>query len=280
MKKSLGRGLSALIPDDIDEKEIQNIDLGKIYVNPNQPRKIFDEEAINSLAESIKIHGVLQPIVVKKDDNNKYMIIAGERRYKASKKANIHQIPVVIKDISMKEVMEIALIENLQRENLSPVEEGLGYKNLCENYNLTQEEISKTIGKSRSHIANMIRLLNLHEKVLFFINEKKLSAGHGKVILQINDKEKQLEISKIIIENKLSVKESEKLVQNLKYQKLENIKDKKIEKDIFIIDIEEKLRNILGTNVKISNGKKKGKIEIEYYNQDELDDIVSMLLEK
>jgi len=275
-KKSLGRGLSALIPETDNEKDIQNIEIKSIYPNKNQPRKNFDEESLKLLVESIKTYGVLQPVILNKDEQDKFMIIAGERRYRASIKAGLEVIPAIVKEISMREVMEIALIENLQRENLSPVEEGIGYKTLQETYNLTHEEISKVLGKSRSHISNMLRLLNLHSEILDLINDKKLSAGHGKVILFFDDKEKQLEVAKTVIEKNLSVKETEKLIHSIKNEKNKNTSKK--EKDIFIIDIEEKLRNILGSNVKILNGKKKGKIEIEYYSDEELNDIVSMFI--
>ena len=230
----LGKGLSALIPElkeDIDKKEIVELDISMVYPNEDQPRKVFDEEKINILSDSIKAYGVLQPIVVKPDENGKYMIIAGERRYRASRAANKESIPAVIKDLPIRDIMEIALIENLQREDLNPIEEALAYKSLIDNHNVTQEEISDAVGKSRPHITNTIRLLNLREEVIAMIEYGEITAGHGK------------------------------------------------EKDIFIVDVEERLRNIFGTKVNISQGKKKGKIEIEYYNDEELNGIVSMLLE-
>ena len=277
----LGRGLSALIPEikgETSEKEIVNIDIDKIYPNEVQPRKQFDEEKIKVLSDSIKNYGVLQPIVVKMDENNKYMIIAGERRFIASKLANKNQIPAIIKDIDMKDIMEIALIENLQREDLNSIEEALAYKSLIEHYNVTQEEISEAVGKSRPHITNTLRLLNLGQDVIEMIDSGRITAGHGKALLRIADKDLQLQIAKKIEEEELSVREVENIAKKISENKQEEPKKSK-PKDVFILDVEDKLRNIFGTKVNISKGKKKGKIEIEYYNDDDLNSIVSMLLE-
>ncbi|MCC0784732.1 ParB/RepB/Spo0J family partition protein [Clostridioides sp. ES-S-0108-01] len=277
----LGRGLSALIPEikgETSEKEIVNIDIDKIYPNEVQPRKQFDEEKIKVLSDSIKNYGVLQPIVVKIDENDKYMIIAGERRFRASKLANKNQIPAIIKDIDMKDVMEIALIENLQREDLNSIEEALAYKSLIEHYNVTQEEISEAVGKSRPHITNTLRLLNLGQDVIEMIDSGRITAGHGKALLRIVDKDLQLQIAKKIEEEELSVREVENIAKKISENK-EEVPKKSKPKDVFILDVEDKLRNIFGTKVNISKGKKKGKIEIEYYNDDDLNSIVSMLLE-
>lgn len=279
----LGRGLSALIPDtkeEINEKEIVRLDLKKVYPNEAQPRKVFDEEKIKILCESIKNYGVLQPIVVKPDDNGKYMIIAGERRFRASTMAKQDHIPAIIKDIPMRDIMEIALIENLQREDLNSIEEGLAYKSLIDHYHVTQEEISEAVGKSRPHITNTIRLLNLGQEVIDMIEEGSLTAGHGKALLRITDKERQLEVAKKVYEEELSVRETEKIAKNICENNLEKLPTKNKVKDIFIIDAEERLTDIFGTKVNISKGKKKGKIEIEYYDDDELNNIVSMLLEE
>ena len=278
----LGKGLSALIPElqmDFDKKEIIELDIDKVYPNGDQPRKVFDEEKITTLSESIKSYGVLQPIVVKPDENGKYMIIAGERRYRASKKAQKESIPAVVKDLPLRDIMEIALIENLQREDLNPVEEALAYKSLIDNHHVTQEEISEAVGKSRPHITNTIRLLNLKDEVLSMIEYGEITAGHGKALLRITDLDKQLEIAKKIVEEVLSVRATEGLAKKISENKEVKIPSKK-EKDIFIVDVEERLRNVFGTKVNISRGKKKGKIEIEYYNEDELNNIVSMLLEE
>ena len=278
----LGRGLSALIPDistEIDKKDIITIDLKNIYPNQDQPRRVFDEEKIKILSESIKNYGVLQPIVLKPDDKGKYMIIAGERRYRASKLARKSDIPAVIKDIPMKDIMEIALIENLQREELNPIEEALAYRSLIKNYEVTQEEISEAVGKSRPHITNTLRLLNLPQKIMDMIDQGQITAGHGKALLRVNDENLQLELANKVIAEELSVRATEALAKKICEDNIKEVPKKSKEKDVFIVDVEEKLRNILGTKVNISKGKKKGKIEIEYYNEDDLNNIVSMLLE-
>ena len=278
----LGRGLSALIPDistEIDKKDIITIDLKSIYPNQDQPRRVFDEEKIKILRESIKNYGVLQPIVLKPDDKGKYMIIAGERRYRASKLARKSDIPAVIKDIPMKDIMEIALIENLQREELNPIEEALAYRSLIKNYEVTQEEISEAVGKSRPHITNTLRLLNLPQKIMDMIDQGQITAGHGKALLRVNDENLQLELANKVIAEELSVRATEALAKKICEDNIKEVPKKSKEKDVFIVDVEEKLRNIFGTKVNISKGKKKGKIEIEYYNEDDLNNIVSMLLE-
>ena len=274
----LGRGLSALIPDieeKIEKKDIENISIKDMYPNENQPRRVFDEEKIKDLSESIKKYWVLQPIVLKPDEFGKYMIIAGERRYRASKMANLTEIPAVLRDIPIKEIMEIALIENLQREELTPIEEALGYKSLIENYKLTQEEISEAIGKSRPHIANMLRLLNLEKEVIEMINQGFITAGHGKALLRVTDKIQQINLANKVIDENLSVRETEELTKNVFIEKK---KKKTPQKDIFTLDIEEKLMNVLGTKVNISKGKKKGKIEIEYHDDEQLSNIISLLI--
>lgn len=278
----LGKGLGALIPnikEEIDSKDIINIDINKIYANPEQPRKVFDIEKIEVLSNSIKSYGILQPIVVKPDDSGKYMIIAGERRYRASRKANLKEMPAVIKDIPMKDLMEIALIENLQREDLNAIEEALAYKSLIDHYKVTQEEISEAVGKSRPHITNTLRLLNLSKNVMSMVEANRITPGHGKALLRIPNHDIQLEVANRIIEEELSVRETERIAK--KILETENIGNgKKIKpKDIYIVDVEERLTNVFGTKVNISKGKKKGKIEIEYYNDEDLNSIVSLLLE-
>ena len=278
----LGRGLSALIPDistEIDKKDIITIDLKNIYPNQDQPRRVFDEEKIKILSESIKNYGVLQPIVLKPDDKGKYMIIAGERRYRASKLARKRDIPAVIKDIPMKDIMEIALIENLQREELNPIEEALAYRSLIKNYEVTQEEISEAVGKSRPHITNTLRLLNLPKQIMDMIDQGHITAGHGKALLRVTNESLQLELANKVIAEELSVRATEAVAKKICEENIKEMPKKTKEKDVFIVDVEEKLRNIFGTKVNISKGKKKGKIEIEYYNEDDLNNIVSMLLE-
>ena len=280
--KRLGKGLSALIPEineEIDKKDIVQIKLSNIRPNKNQPRKEFDEDRIKALSDSIKNVGVLQPIVLKPIEDNNYMIIAGERRYRASILAGKEEIPAIIKDIPIKDIMEIALIENLQREDLNSIEEALAYKNLIENYKVTQEELSEAVGKSRPYITNTLRLLNLQNKIIKMIENGDITAGHGKALLRIEDKEKQLEVAMRIVEEGLSVR----TVENIAKKIIENKEKRKIEKkekDIYIIDAEEKLSNIFGAKVNISMNNKKVKIEISYNNEDELNDILSMIMEE
>lgn len=280
--KRLGRGLSALIPEineEIDKKDIVRVKLSNIRPNKNQPRKEFDEEKIQVLSDSIKSVGVLQPIVLKPTEDNNYMIIAGERRYRASIKAGKEDIPAIIKDIPVKDIMEIALIENLQRENLNAIEEALAYKSLIENYKVTQEELSEAVGKSRPHITNTLRLLNLGKKVIKMIENSEITPGHGKALLRIEDKDQQLKLADRVIKEDLSVRALEDIVKKAIGNK-EVKKSEKKQKDIYIIDAEEKLSNIFGTQVNISVGKKKGKIEIVYNNEEELSDIISMMMDE
>lgn len=280
MKLDIGENFFSLNNDkEISKGNIVKIDIEKIYPNENQPRKRFDNENIDSLCNSIKKHGILQPIVVKKDDKGNYMIIAGERRYRACIKAQIRQIPAIIKDIPIKEIEEIALVENLQRENLNSIEEAIAYKNLIEKYNSTQEEIALLVGKSRPYITNTLRLLNLTKKVINYIESGEISSGHGKALLRISNEMKQIEIAEKIIKEGLSVRQTESLIKDI-IDKNQTKNKKAKEKDIFIIDIEEKLSDCLGTKVNICNGKNKGKIEIEYYSEEDLNDIIEKFLDK
>lgn len=271
-KSALGKGLGALIPDAEKDSNVFEVEVSKLFPNEDQPRKKFDEEKINALAESIKVHGVIQPIIVKREGDF-YKIIAGERRWRAAKIAGLKKVPIVEKELSDREVMEISLIENIQREDLNPIEEALAYKRLMEEFQLTQEEIAERVGKSRSAIANTLRLLNLDDRVVEFINDGKLSEGHGKVIVSIEDKEKQFLIAKKVIEEDLNVRQTEKLIKE--------INNKKVKKEKKIVahykDVEEKLQMFFGTKVKINNNKNKGKIEIEYYSEDDLQRILELL---
>lgn len=280
--KRLGKGLSALIPEineEVDKKDIVQVKLSNIRPNKNQPRKEFDQDRIKALSNSIKNVGVLQPIVLKPTDDNNYMIIAGERRYRASIMAGKEEIPAVIKDIPVKDIMEIALIENLQREDLNAIEEALAYKSLIDNYKVTQEELSEAVGRSRPHITNTLRLLNLQKKVIKMIESGEITPGHGKALLRIPNKEIQCKVANKIIEEELSVRETEKIAKKILENETSVIEKKPKKKDIYIVDVEERLTNVFGTKVNISKGKKKGKIEIEYYNDEDLDNIVSLLLE-
>lgn len=275
-KQELEQNLNILNQEN--ENQVVNVKIADIYPNNNQPRLYFDEDKVIALCESIKKYGVLQPIVLKPDEDGKYMIIAGERRYRASIMAKKDEIPAVIKDIPIKEVMEIALVENLQRENLNIIEEGKAYKNLIEQYKSTQEELAVLVGKSRPYITNTMRLLNLSKEVKKYIELDEISPGHGKALLRISDEMKQIELAQKIIKENLSVRKTEEIVKNILEDKKN--KNKLKEKDIFIKDIEDRLMNTLGTKVNITSGKKKGKIEIEYYTDEDLNDIIDRLLEE
>ncbi|MDO5009233.1 MAG: ParB/RepB/Spo0J family partition protein [Intestinibacter bartlettii] len=275
-KQELEQNLNILNQEN--ENQVVNVKIADIYPNNNQPRLYFDEDKVIALCESIKKYGVLQPIVLKPDEDGKYMIIAGERRYRASIMAKKDEIPAVIKDIPIKEVMEIALVENLQRENLNIIEEAKAYKNLIEQYKSTQEELAVLVGKSRPYITNTMRLLNLSKEVKKYIELDEISPGHGKALLRISDEMKQIELAQKIIKENLSVRKTEEIVKNILEDKKN--KNKLKEKDIFIKDIEDRLMNTLGTKVNITSGKKKGKIEIEYYTDEDLNDIIYRLLEE
>ena len=280
----LGKGISALIPDaDIivkndDEKSskpINNLKISQVEPNPNQPRKTFDPEKLQTLSDSISEHGLLQPIAVKKNDNGFYTIIAGERRWRAAKMAGLKEIPAVVYDFDDKAVAELSLIENLQREDLNPIEEAAGYARLAEEFEMTQEEISKSVGKGRSAITNTMRLLNLSDSVRKLVEQLEISAGHARTILAIEDKELQEKTAYLVIEKDMSVRQLENYVNQLKKpDRLPKVRDSfSVVKD----DIERILEGALGTKVKIINGKKKGKIEIEFYDKDSLERIVNRL---
>lgn len=259
-------------------EKIEQIEIYKIYPNKNQPRKNFDKEKIDELANSIEKYGLLQPILVKEDENKEYMIIAGERRFTACKQLKMKKIPAIIKNVSYEEIDKMAIIENLQREDLSPVEESLAYKRLIEKYNLTQSQLSETVGKSRPYITNSLRLLNLHEKALNLLDKGEISSGHGKILLRIENEEEQNRIVDKILRDKLSVRDLESIVKNIQKKDVKKKENCVYEKDLFTLEAEETLRNILGTKVNITKGKKNGKIEIEYYSDEDLEMIINMLM--
>ena len=272
-RKALGRGLSALIPDNLEKEDfdrIKEIEVDLICPNPNQPRKIFEKEKLEELAESIKKYGVIQPIIVKKE-NDIYTIIAGERRWRASKIANISTIPCIIRDIENKNASEIALIENIQREDLNPIDEANAYDYIMNRYALTQEELSQVVGKSRVYITNTLRLLNLDDYVKEKIISNEISQGHARALISL-DKNIQKQLTDKIIKEGLSVRDIEKLVRDSKKVKVKKI----VEKDKFVLNIEEMLTNKLSTKVKITNKRNKGKIEIEYRSNDDLSRLLSI----
>ena len=274
-KKALGRGLSALInTEESREENLTELKINEIEPNINQPRKNFDDEKLIQLAESIKQHGIVQPIVVKKEKDT-YKIVAGERRWRAARIAGLKTVPVIIKDLTDKQLMEIALIENLQREDLNPIEEAEAYENLIKEYNMTQEEISKIVGKSRSAIANSIRLLGLVDEVRDFLINGEISSGHARALLAIENGELQIKAAKEVIKRGLNVRETESLVKRYLKEKSEKTAKVKSEE---LIEIEERFKDIFGTKVKISPNNKKGKIMIEYYSSDELERIIELIM--
>lgn len=296
MKPGLGRGLDSLLKVYDEETEVETkkvnversitnlemrhgdvekIDINKIYTNPNQPRKNFDKESLNELAESIKIHGLIQPIIVNEMPDG-YMIIAGERRFRASKICGLKEVDAVVKNYTNKQVAEIAIIENLQREDLNPVEVAKGIKQLMEEYGLTQEKVSERLGKSRSAIANSLRILSLYPEVLDLIEKGKISFGHAKVLAAISDYATQIILAKKIAKDKLTVRDLEKEVESI----LGNKKQKKIAKlpSEELQDFIGELQRKLGTKVSLIGNDKKGRIYIDYYSQDDLDRIYDIVL--
>lgn len=287
--KGLGRGINALIPEDVNEENVvvkevvkevivkepaeTKVRISQVEPNREQPRKMFDEDALIELSESIKQYGVLQPLLVQKKDNY-YEIIAGERRWRAAKLAGVKEIPVIIKDYSDQEVMEIALIENIQREDLNPIEEAQAYQRLIKDYKLKQDEVAEKVSKSRAAITNSLRLLKLDKRVQEMVMEGKISNGHARAIISIEDGDKQYMVAMRIFDEKLSVREVEKLMKQLDKPK----KEKKIPANDFVYrDLEDKMTKIMGTQVVIKNKDTKGKIEINYYSQDELERIYELL---
>ncbi len=291
IKKGLGKGLNALISsnsqesdeyvnDTIEKSGVVEIDINMIEPNKQQPRKYFDQEALIELSESLKDFGIIQPIVVKKEGDY-YSIIAGERRWRAARIAKMEKIPVIIKDYNDAQMLQIALIENLQRQDLNPIEEALCYKRLADEFFYSQENIAQKVGRSRNSISYSLSLLNLDKRVQNFLAEGKLTSGHARFLFQIKDNNKQFEFSEKIIEEGLSVRETERIIKlfldNLDSSKNENETKTNENKPISPYkSVEADLKSILGTKVNIKDGKNKGKIEIEYYSPDELDRILGI----
>lgn len=276
-KFGLGKGLGALIPEDdtnLENNAVMKIEMNLIKANENQPRKNFDEEKIEQLAESIKEHGIVQPIVLKKDGNT-YTIVAGERRWRASKSIGLKEIPAVVMELTDKQVLEISLIENIQREDLNPIEEAIAYKKLIDEFNLTQEVLSKRIGKSRTAVTNCLRLLNLDERVQDYLIDGVISEGHGRTLLAVADKDAQYVLAQKIIDESLNVRDTEKFIKSLGKEK--KGKTNKYKDNIYYVDIKDKLQDYFGTKVSLVNKKNKGKIEIEYYSEDDLQRILDIL---
>ena len=290
----LGKGLDSLIPDNKSAKtpktekkkaeetaELksgeQMMKINMVEPNRDQPRRNFEEDALLELADSIKQYGVLQPLIVRKR-NDYYEIIAGERRWRAAKMAGVKEVPVIIKEYNEQEILEIALIENIQRENLNPIEEAMAFKKLLEEFNLKQDEVAERVSKSRTAVTNSMRLLKLDQRVQQMIIDDMISTGHARALLAIDDPEQQYALANKIFDEKLSVRETEKLIKEIKNPK--KPKEKKAVENAFIYeDIEDKMKQVLGTKVHVaSKGKGKGKIEIEYYSDKELERMFDMIM--
>lgn len=291
MKRGLGRGLNSLFgeyEEEIQEKEEvkvetkveqvivnepKEIDIGLIDRNTDQPRKNFDEDALQELASSIKIHGVIQPIIVK-ENNGRFIIIAGERRWRASRLAGLKTIPCIVKNYTEQEISEIAIIENLQREDLNPIESAKAIKNLINQYNLTQDEVADKIGKSRPAVANTLRLLLLPESITSLVETNKISAGHARALLAVEDTKKQKEIALLIIEKGLTVRDVEKIIRDLN----KPVQEKPvIQKSLELKDFENNIKRVFSTKVQIKGNDNKGKIVIDYYSKEDLNRIYDIL---
>lgn len=274
IKKGLGKGLGALIDSaENEDVGVREIKINDIEPNLSQPRKHFNDEKLAQLAESIKQHGIVQPLIVKKDENT-YKIVAGERRWRAARIAGLETVPVIVRELSSKQVMEIALIENLQREDLNPIEEAEAYEKLINDFGMTQEDISVTVGKSRPAIANSIRLLSLQDKLKSLVINGDITSGHARALLSIEDKSIQIKAAEDIISKDMNVRETEKLVKRI-LSKKEGKKLKSLDEEY--IALEEKFREIFSTKVKLIKNNKSGKIVIEYYSMEELDRIVELV---
>ena len=296
-RNGLGKGLDSLIPNKSNkspsstekqnaksEKQEKSTGTGEILVkineaepNREQPRKDFDEDSLMELADSIKQFGILQPLIVQKKKDY-YEIIAGERRWRAAKIAGVKEVPIIVKEYTNQEIVEISLIENIQRENLNPIEEAMAYKRLLEEFNLKQDEVAERVSKSRTAVTNSMRLLKLSERVQQMIVDDMISTGHARALLAIDDEEQQYMLANKIFDEKLSVRETEKLVKALKNPKKE-VKKAKQEHMFVYTNLEEHMKNIIGTKVSVNpkaNGK--GKIEIEYYSEDELERIYDLIM--
>lgn len=279
-KFALGKGLSALIPEENFSENDNNtlsISINKIKSDKDQPRKAFDSEKIAELTESIKTHGIIQPLILRKLDNDQYIIVAGERRWRAAKIAGLKEVPAIIMDLTESEILEISLIENIQRQDLNPIEEAMAYKKLLNDFKMTHEELSKRIGKSRTSITNTMRLINLDDRVQQYIIEGVISEGHGRALLGIKDFEVQYEIAQQVIDEKLSVRELEKIIKKITEPSNKNNNNSKQELNPYYKEIKNQLQNHFGTKVNISLKNNKGKIEIEYYSEDDLQRILDII---
>ena len=280
-QKGLGRGLGALLGDFSDttaeDSAFKQLPLHRVEPNPDQPRQDFNEEELQSLAESIRVHGVIQPLTVRETSDGYYQIIAGERRWRASRLAGLTEIPALVIEADDKTAKELALIENLQRQDLNSVEEALGYQSLMDDFGLTQEEAAERVGKSRSAVANALRLLTLDEKVLEMIRVGSITAGHARAILMLKSEKKQVEAAQKIANLGLSVRQAELLCKNMSQEQQEK-KEEPVLKVDYVKECEKSLSKHLGRGVKIINGKRKGKFELEFYGQEDLQVLLDALM--
>ena len=282
MAKGLGKGLGALLPD-FDEPQVLDsayrlLPLHKVEPNPDQPRRDFDPEELQNLADSISVHGVVQPLTVRELPSGYFQIIAGERRWRAARLAGLAEIPAVVMEADDKKTMELALIENLQRQDLNAVEEALGYKSLMEEYTMTQEEISTSVGKSRSAVANALRLLNLTPEVLEMVRSGILSAGHARAVLSLKSEKLQEEAAKKIVNLGLSVRQAETLCKNMAKEPKAPPAEEPTLKVNYIAECEKALSKYLGRGVRIVGGKRKGRFELEFYGQEDLQNLLDALM--
>ena len=280
-KKGLGKGLGALLGDFAEEPQeksaYQSLPIYKVEPNPDQPRKDFDPEELENLAESIRVHGLIQPLTVREIPTGYYQIIAGERRWRAARLAKLSEVPVVVIDADDRKAMELALIENLQRQDLNPVEEALGYKSLMEDYGLTQEEAASRVGKSRPAVANALRLLSLNPEVLELVRSGSLTAGHARAIASLKSEKKQLDAAKKVIALSLSVRQTETLCKNMEKEPAPQPEEPVLKVD-YVAECEKSLSKHLGRGVKIVNGKRKGRFELEFYGQEDLQKLLDALM--
>lgn len=279
-KGGLGKGINALFNQvDLSEETVEEIKISDLRPNPYQPRKQFDDESLAELKESIIQHGILQPIIVRKSLKG-YDIVAGERRYRAAKLAGKETVPAIVRELSESLMREIALLENLQREDLSPLEEALAYDSLLKHLDITQEQLAKRLGKSRPHIANHLRLLTLPESIQNLIAEGTLSMGHGRTLLGLKNKNKLEPLVKKVVEEQLNVRQLEQLIQQLNNNVPRETKKKEPAQDVVLKERESYLQNYFGTTVNIKRQKKKGKIEIEFFSNEDLERILELLSER
>ena len=280
-KKGLGKGLGALLEDfgteAVETSAYRTLPIYKVEPNPNQPRQDFDPEELEALADSIRTHGIIQPLTVREMPNGYYQIIAGERRWRAARLAEVSEVPAVVMEADDKKVMELALIENLQRQDLNPVEEAMGYQSLMEEYGLTQEEAAKRVGKSRPAVANSLRLLGLCAPVLEMVRKGELTAGHARAVLTLKPEKLQMEAAKKILSLSLSVRQAETLCKNMAKEPAP-----KREPDFavdYVAECEKNLSKALGRGVKIVNGKRKGRFELEFYGEEDLQNLLDALMQ-